>query len=110
LHPHITDRQAERFFSKENTSKDKAMVPASFAADSLTLGAHWIYDSGIIGTKTKRTDRMMDPLAGSCHEGKKKGGFPPPHSDDQALVLPKSIAQPGFYSAGIYREPATTEQ
>jgi hypothetical protein len=50
----------------------------------------------------------MDPLAGSCHEGKKKEDSS--HSGDQALVLPKSITQPGFYSAGIYREPAATEQ
>jgi len=26
----------------------KAMVLASFAADSLSLGAHWIYDTGLI--------------------------------------------------------------
>ncbi|RLB33782.1 MAG: ADP-ribosylglycohydrolase family protein, partial [Deltaproteobacteria bacterium] len=38
------------------TDNDRAMVLASFVADSLALGAHWIYDTALIEKQFGRVD------------------------------------------------------
>ncbi|MFZ0944467.1 MAG: ADP-ribosylglycohydrolase family protein [Syntrophobacteraceae bacterium] len=70
--------------------KAEAMVMASFAADSLALGAHWIYDIGEIDRKFGRVEGLLKPLANSYHATKDLGEFT--HYGDQTLVLLESIA------------------
>ena len=74
-----------------------AMVLASFAADSLALGAHWIYDTEEIDRRIGRVDSLRAPLPGSYHPTKKKGEFT--HYGDQALILLEHLAETGGFSA-----------
>lgn len=78
------------------TTNAKAMVLASFAADSLALGAHWIYDTDVIQKNFGRMDQLSAPLTDSYHAGKNKGDFT--HYGDQALVLLESIGKTGEFS------------
>jgi ADP-ribosylglycohydrolase len=78
------------------TTQATAMVLASFAADSLALGAHWIYDTDVIDQRIGRVDSLRAPLPDSYHAGKKKGQFT--HYGDQALVLLESLARTGSFS------------
>lgn len=70
--------------------KAEAMVLASFAADALALGAHWIYDTAVIDNEIGRVDRLRKPAPDSFHDTKQAGEFT--HYGDQALVLLSSIA------------------
>ncbi len=78
------------------TTQATAMVLASFAADSLALGAHWIYDPDEIDRRFGRVDTLLSPLADSYHHARKKGEFT--HYGDQALVLLESLARTGTFS------------
>jgi ADP-ribosylglycohydrolase len=66
------------------------MVLASFAADSLALGVHWIYDAEKIKQDFGRVDALRKPLPNSYHPTKEKGEFT--HYGDQTFVLLESIA------------------
>ncbi len=68
----------------------KAMVLASFAADSLALGAHWIYDTESISKMFGRVDTFLKPAPNSYHATKEKGAFT--HYGDQTFVLLESLA------------------
>jgi len=68
----------------------KAMVLASFAADALALGAHWIYDTDQIAATFKRVETFQKPGANSYHSTKNLGEFT--HYGDQMLVLLESLA------------------
>lgn len=68
----------------------QAMVLASFAADALALGAHWIYDTDVIDREIGRPDAYRDPQP-RFHATKKAGDFT--HYGDQALVLLESVAE-----------------
>ena len=73
----------------------RAMVLASFAGDSLALGAHWIYDAEKIRREFGRVDTLRKPLPNSYHPTKEKGDFT--HYGDQTFVLLESIsARKGF--------------
>jgi ADP-ribosylglycohydrolase len=65
-------------------------VMASFAADSLALGVHWIYDTGKIERDFGRVDVLRKPLPDSYHPSKEKGEFT--HYGDQTFVLLESLA------------------
>jgi ADP-ribosylglycohydrolase len=65
-------------------------VWASFLADSLALGAHWIYDQEKIQRKLGRVDTLLPPPSGSQHAGKRAGDFT--HYGDQTLILLRSVA------------------
>ncbi len=71
--------------------KAEAMVLASFAADSLALGAHWIYDTGEIDRRFGRVEGLLKPLENSYHATKDLGEFT--HYGDQMLVLLESIVE-----------------
>jgi len=74
----------------ENTNnKEKAMVIASFAADSLALGVHWIYDTESILRLFGRVESFLKPGKNSYHSTKEKGEFT--HYGDQAFVLLESL-------------------
>ncbi len=71
------------------------MVMASFAADSLALGAHWIYDTQAIESRLGRVDKLLAPQPNSFHSSKSRGDFT--HYGDQMFVLLESLAaQKGF--------------
>lgn len=76
-------------------TKAKGMVMASFAADSLALGAHWIYDTGMIDRKFGRVRQLLKPLKESYHPTKDRGEFT--HYGDQTLVLLESVADHGGF-------------
>lgn len=63
---------------------------ASFAADSLALGAHWVYDPQKIKDNLGRVDRLLAPDLAFFHKGKRAGDFT--HYGDQTLVLLESLA------------------
>jgi len=69
---------------------EKAMVLASFAADSLALGVHWIYDTNDLRARFNRVEELLHPHEDSHHTGKKQGDFT--HYGDQTFVLLQSAA------------------
>ena len=72
-----------------------AIVLASFAADSLALGAHWIYNTAQIEAKFGRVDTFLKPEPNSYHNTKERGEFT--HYGDQTFVLLESLeANKGF--------------
>jgi ADP-ribosylglycohydrolase len=73
-----------------NDEQLRGMLWGSFVADSLALGAHWIYDQKKIVHKFTRVDSLLAPLSKSQHAGKLAGDFT--HYGDQALVLLRSLA------------------
>jgi ADP-ribosylglycohydrolase len=75
--------------------KAKAMVLASFAADSLALSAHWIYSTEKIVRDFGRIETFLAPGPDSYHPTKKKGEFT--HYGDQAFVLLESLAGRGGF-------------
>ena len=77
------------------TAQATAMVLASLAADSLALGAHWIYDTDEIDRRIGRVEGMRQPLPDSYHRTKGSGEFT--HYGDQALVLLESLARTGRF-------------
>ncbi len=70
--------------------KISAMIKANFAADSLALGVHWIYDVSQIKASHGEVNQLLSPALGSYHPTKKRGDFT--HYGDQTLVLLKSVA------------------
>jgi len=88
----------------------RAMVLASLAADSLALGAHWIYDTDKIAREIGRVDRLLAPPPGSYHPTKGRGNFT--HYGDQTMVLLQSLAATDDFSlsdfAARWRQFSTT--
>lgn len=79
----------------KNRDAALAGVLASFAADSLALGAHWIYDTRRIAEKFGRTDSLADPLPDSYHKNRSAGQFT--HYGDQTFTLLQSTADKGGF-------------
>ena len=73
----------------------KTLVLASFAADSLALGAHWIYNTERIRKEFGRVDQLLKPLPRSFHPSKDRGEFT--HYGDQAMILLESVAATGAF-------------
>ena len=81
----------------------KAAVWGAFAADALSLGVHWVYNTGVIDKKFGRVDQYHDPLT-SFHKGKRAGDFT--HYGDQMLLLLNAVKDGGFDPnrfAGMWR-------
>ncbi len=75
--------------------KARAMVLASFVADALSLGVHWIYNTNVIDKKWGRVEAYIKPERPTFHPTKDIGEFT--HYGDQTLVLLRSVAeQSGF--------------
>ena len=70
------------------TTNQKGAVVGAFVADALSLGVHWVYNTGVIDKKFGRVERYYDPLT-SYHKGKHAGDFT--HYGDQMLVLLESL-------------------
>ncbi|SHF98331.1 ADP-ribosylglycohydrolase [Desulfacinum infernum DSM 9756] len=75
------------------TDKREALVWGAFVADSLALGAHWIYDPEAIRERFGTVDRLLEPPPDSYHAGKRRGDLT--HYGDQTLVLLESVAAKG---------------
>jgi ADP-ribosylglycohydrolase len=73
----------------------QAMVVASFAADALALGAHWIYDVSQIDARFGRMTDFQKPTPPTYHPAKERGEQT--HYGDQALVLLRSVAACGGF-------------
>ena len=82
--------------------KTKAMVMASFAADALALGAHWIYDTTVIEKTFGRVADFQAPGENSFHAGKAKGDFT--HYGDQTLALLSSVSLRNGFSLDGFAE------
>lgn len=67
-----------------------AMVMTTFAADSLALGVHWIYNTNVIDRKVGRVEKLLKPIVKSWHPNREQGEFT--HYGDQTLALLESIA------------------
>ena len=80
----------------------RAAVLASFAADALALGPHWIYDTSVIDSTFGRVTDLQDPPASSFHKGRSRGEFT--HYGDQTLVLLVSIAKVGGFTLSQFAE------
>ncbi len=72
------------------------MIKANFAADSLALGVHWIYDTDQIKTSHGEVTQLLPPSSGSYHPTKNRGDFT--HYGDQTLVLLESVAASGGFN------------
>ena len=72
------------------TTPAQAAVLVSLAADALSLGAHWFYDTAEIDRRFGRVEGLLAPPPDSFHAGKERGAFT--HYGDQALVLLESVA------------------
>lgn len=65
------------------------LLYASLAADSLALGAHWIYDQAEIERRWGRIAELQAPPGDGYHPGKQRGAQT--HYGDQSLVLLESL-------------------
>jgi ADP-ribosylglycohydrolase len=84
------------------TTQAQAMVLASFAADSLSLAAHWIYDTNVIDHEFGLIDQLLPPAADSYHASRHKGDFT--HYGDQTLVLLQHLAENGEFDLTRFAE------
>jgi ADP-ribosylglycohydrolase len=80
----------------------RAMVLASFIADSLSLGVHWIYDISKIAKEYGRVETFIKPKEDSYHPTKDKGEFT--HYGDQQLVLLESVAVKNGFDLNDFAE------
>jgi len=78
----------------------RAMVLASFAADSLALGAHWIYDTALIHRQFGRIERLLKPTGQSYHPTKDLGELT--HYGDQTLVLLQTLAESSNFTPDAF--------
>lgn len=88
--------------TRQSGTQAQAMVLVSLAADSLALGAHWIYDTEMIAQRIGRVDRLLPPLPDFYHAGKGQGEFT--HYGDQTLVLLESLAAVDAFSLADFAE------
>ena len=84
----------------EMEQNPRDMVFSSFVADSLALGAHWIYDTELIKSTFGRVDRLLQPIEGSFHPQKKAGEFT--HYGDQTLCLLEFISESSGFDPGRF--------
>lgn len=82
------------------TANAKGMVMAAFAADSLALGGHWVYDTQTLAKKFGRLERLAAPMAANFHSTKGAGDFT--HYGDQTLVLLESVADAGGFELDAF--------
>ncbi|WP_319522056.1 ADP-ribosylglycohydrolase family protein [uncultured Desulfosarcina sp.] len=83
------------------TTKRQAAVMGAFVADALSLGVHWVYNTGVIDKKFGRVEQYHDPLT-SYHKGKKAGDFT--HYGDQMLVLLETLGEGKGFDANRFAQ------
>ncbi len=82
--------------------KAHAMVLASFAADALSMGVHWIYNTNVIDKKWGRVDNYIKPERPTYHPTKELGDFT--HYGDQTMVLLQSVAENSGFSRNHFSQ------
>lgn len=80
----------------------RTLVLASLAGDSLSLGAHWIYDPAKIEAQFGRLETLQAPLPGSFHASRQAGQFT--HYGDQTVTLLESVAATGGFDLQDFAE------
>jgi ADP-ribosylglycohydrolase len=78
------------------------MLFGSLAADALSLGSHWVYNTKAIEKRLGRPENLVDPIVKSFHPNRKKGEFT--HYGDQALFLLEWVAEHQGYDSTRYFE------
>ena len=73
----------------------RAAVLAAFAADALSLGVHWIYNTRVIDRKYGRVETLLKPELAKFHAGKEKGDLT--HYGDQMLLLLETVVAAGGF-------------
>ncbi|NJB68733.1 ADP-ribosylglycohydrolase [Desulfobaculum xiamenense] len=68
---------------------------AAFAADSLALSAHWVYDTRAIRQTLGRPDALAAPMDPRYHKNRSAGDLT--HYGDQMFVLLESVAATGGF-------------
>ena len=76
------------------------IVYGSLVADSLALGAHWIYDQEEIRSTFGRVTDLLAPLPDSYHPKKSRGEQT--HYGDQAIVLMETLRQHGDFNRALF--------
>ena len=82
--------------------KARAMVLGSFAADALSLGVHWVYNTNVIDKKWGRVENYFKPERPTYHPTKDLGEFT--HYGDQTMVLLESIADHSGFSLNHFAQ------
>lgn len=77
------------------TENARTMLLASFAADALALGAHWVYDTRLIDEGPGRIRDFIKPQPPTYHPARESGELT--HYGDQTLVLLRSVAECGGF-------------
>lgn len=80
----------------------QAMVMASFIADSLALGAHWIYDVDKVAATIDSMEKLPSPPPDTYHPNRQRGQFT--HYGDQSLLLLESLVRSGGFIAKEFAE------
>jgi ADP-ribosylglycohydrolase len=88
--PQGGEKLQEVLFMKEHA---RSMVLAAFVADSLALGAHWIYDTEKIDRQFGRITDLLAPGEATYHPAKNLGDFT--HYGDQSFHLLEHLAARG---------------
>jgi ADP-ribosylglycohydrolase len=83
-------------------NKDQAMVLASFAADSLALGVHWIYNTNVIDKKWGRVENYIRPQRSTYHPTKDLGALT--HYGDQTMVLLESVTERSGFDLDVFAQ------
>ena len=82
--------------------KAQAMLLASFAADALSMGVHWIYNTNVIDKKWGRIENYITPERPTYHPTKQLGDFT--HYGDQTMVLLQSVAAGSGFSLNHFAQ------
>jgi ADP-ribosylglycohydrolase len=78
----------------------KTAILAAFVADSLALGVHWVYDTGVIAARHGRVNSLLRPELAPYHRGKEAGDLT--HYGDQMLMLLRHVAANGAFDAQAF--------
>jgi ADP-ribosylglycohydrolase len=78
------------------------IIYGSLAADSLSLGSHWVYNVRAIEKRLGRPAELTDPIVATFHPNRKRGEFT--HYGDQALWLLEHLAETGGYDGDAFLE------
>jgi ADP-ribosylglycohydrolase len=80
----------------------RAMVLASFAADALSLGVHWVYNTNVIDKKWGTVENYIKPERPTYHPAKDLGEFT--HYGDQTMVLLSSVAESSGFNLNHFAQ------
>jgi ADP-ribosylglycohydrolase len=78
----------------------RTAILAAFAADSLALGVHWVYDTDAIAGRHGRVASLLKPELAPYHRGKDAGDLT--HYGDQMLLLMRHVAEAGAFDAQAF--------